>query len=119
MYIPTPVAPVWDGARQTVAVNQYGQQVPQYYAPQGSPAYQFGAPGGGYPPQTAMAMTAAPQPSVNQNHTRNLIGQNAVNACRLQDPQGKTGFWFVLQDLSVRTEGSFRYLSPSSLPLLN
>jgi hypothetical protein len=32
----------------------------------------------------------------------------AVNACRLTDTKGKTGFWFVLQDLSVRTEGTFR-----------
>ncbi|KAF7578878.1 hypothetical protein PtrM4_031180 [Pyrenophora tritici-repentis] len=33
---------------------------------------------------------------------------NAVNACRLNDLDGKAGFWFVLQDLSVRTEGTFR-----------
>lgn len=31
---------------------------------------------------------------------------NAVNACRLTDPKGKTDFWFILQDLSVRTKGS-------------
>jgi hypothetical protein len=116
MYVPAPVAPVWDPGRPGVAVNQYGQQ---YYAPQSSPAaYQFGTPnGGGYPPSAAMAMTPAPPPSVNQNHTRNLIGQNAVNACRLQDPDGKTGFWFVLQDLSVRTEGTFRCVSFLPLPI--
>jgi hypothetical protein len=43
--------------------------------------------------------------------TRNLIGSLAVNAFKLNDTEGKPGFWFVLQDLSVRTEGSFRYLS--------
>ncbi|KAF7578885.1 Velvet domain containing protein [Pyrenophora tritici-repentis] len=45
---------------------------------------------------------------MSSNHTRNLIGMNAVNACRLNDLDGKAGFWFVLQDLSVRTEGTFR-----------
>lgn len=40
--------------------------------------------------------------------TRNLIGSLSVNAFRLNDTNGKTGFWFVLQDLSVRTEGVFR-----------
>jgi len=40
--------------------------------------------------------------------TRNLIGSLAVNAFKLTDDQGKLGLWFVLQDLSVRTEGNFR-----------
>lgn len=42
--------------------------------------------------------------------TRNLIGSLSVNAFKLVDTEGKTGFWFVLQDLSVRTEGFFRYV---------
>ncbi|KAI5378000.1 hypothetical protein J4E82_003382 [Alternaria postmessia] len=56
------------------------------------------------PPQAAMI----PATPIGSNHTRNLIGMNAVNACRLNDLAGKPGFWFVLQDLSVRTEGTFR-----------
>lgn len=40
--------------------------------------------------------------------TRNLIGSLAVNAFKLTDADGKLGLWFVLQDLSVRTEGPFR-----------
>ncbi|KAK4233527.1 velvet factor-domain-containing protein [Achaetomium macrosporum] len=40
--------------------------------------------------------------------TRNLIGSLAASAFRLQDPQDKIGIWFILQDLSVRTEGCFR-----------
>jgi hypothetical protein len=40
--------------------------------------------------------------------TRNLIGSLAVNATKLVDDKGENGLWFVLQDLSVRTEGSFR-----------
>lgn len=42
--------------------------------------------------------------------TRNLIGSLVVSAFRLNDTTGKIGIWFVLQDLSVRTEGFFRYV---------
>ena len=41
--------------------------------------------------------------------TRNLIGSLCVSAFKLTDPDGVMGVWFILQDLSVRTEGSFRY----------
>jgi len=57
----------------------------------------------------AAAPYAAQQP--NSVFTRNLIGSLTVNASRLNDPNGKTGYWFVLQDLSVRTEGHFRSVS--------
>lgn len=40
--------------------------------------------------------------------TRNLIGSLAASAFRLTDPDDRIGIWFVLQDLSVRTEGHFR-----------
>ena len=38
-----------------------------------------------------------------------LIGSYSSSLYRLKDPQNKDGYWFVLQDLSVRTEGHFRY----------
>ncbi|KAI2629007.1 hypothetical protein GGS21DRAFT_526977 [Xylaria nigripes] len=41
-------------------------------------------------------------------YTRNLIGSLAASASRLTDPSDKIGIWFILQDLSVRTEGWFR-----------
>lgn len=78
-----------------------GYPYPQPGPPASYPAY---AQTYGQPPQ-APIMPPAPMSS---NHTRNLIGMNAVNACRLNDLDGKAGFWFVLQDLSVRTEGTFR-----------
>lgn len=64
----------------------------------------------GAPPYMAAASTPV---SIVPNHsqgmyTRNLIGSLAVNAAKLQDDHNKTGLWFVLQDLSVRTEGLFR-----------
>jgi len=40
--------------------------------------------------------------------TRNLIGNVVVNATKLKDHNKEEGLWFVFQDLSVRTEGSFR-----------
>ena len=40
--------------------------------------------------------------------SRNLIGSLAASAFRLVDTEDRVGIWFVLQDLSVRTEGSFR-----------
>ena len=40
--------------------------------------------------------------------TRNLIGSLCVSAFKLTDPDNSMGVWFILQDLSVRTEGSFR-----------
>ncbi|ORY12128.1 velvet factor-domain-containing protein [Clohesyomyces aquaticus] len=52
---------------------------------------------------------APPQPNpATGMFTRNLIGSLSVNAFRLSDTDNKVGFWFVLQDLSVRTEGTFR-----------
>ncbi|PQE20766.1 developmental regulator protein [Rutstroemia sp. NJR-2017a BBW] len=41
-------------------------------------------------------------------YTRNLIGSLSASAFRLTDPDDRIGIWFVLQDLSVRTEGDFR-----------
>ena len=43
--------------------------------------------------------------------TRNLIGSLCVSAFKLTDPDNQMGVWFILQDLSVRTEGSFRYVN--------
>lgn len=43
--------------------------------------------------------------------TRNLIGSLVCSAFRLTDTNDKIGIWFVMQDLSVRTEGIFRYVA--------
>ena len=43
--------------------------------------------------------------------TRNLIGSVAVSASSLTNLENKMGIWFVLQDLSVRQEGTFRYVA--------
>ena len=58
--------------------------------------------------QARMAMVGG-QPS--GMFSRNLIGSLAASAFRLSDTSDRIGIWFVLQDLSVRTDGSFRYIS--------
>ncbi|KAL9076047.1 MAG: hypothetical protein Q9157_003797 [Trypethelium eluteriae] len=105
---------------------QVYSQMPNTYrpgvqTPMSMPMTPSGMPPGGYAPQPGMPAYSQPQPqfaptmqvqpqplSAAGMFTRNLIGSLNVNAFRLTDPEGKVGFWFVLQDLSVRTEGTFR-----------
>ncbi|CAD6504921.1 BgTH12-00421 [Blumeria graminis f. sp. triticale] len=63
-------------------------------------------PGRSFPPPDSHRMPATTPPQ--GMFTRNLIGSLSANASRLTDPEDKIGIWFVLQDLSVRTEGDFR-----------
>ncbi|CAG8104276.1 unnamed protein product [Penicillium salamii] len=84
--------------QQMAYPNQYGQPVtypPQYYAGGQAPAAM--------PPAT-QPVTGGP----GGMFTRNLIGSLSASAFRLTDPDNKIGVWFILQDLSVRTEGTFR-----------
>lgn len=72
------------------------------------------APGTYYPAPLMTAngvmQTQDPRSAPMGMFTRNLIGSLAVTASKLNDTHGKQGIWFILQDLSVRTEGSFRYV---------
>jgi hypothetical protein len=86
-----------------------------YPTPQPGP----GGPDGMYPSPLATAQLPMPMPmpsaampsampTATGMFTRNLIGSLSASAFRLTDPMDKIGVWFVLQDLSVRTEGMFR-----------
>lgn len=94
----------------------YGQH--PGYAPYYTQGYN---PQTGLPYQTYYAMAPgymgqpqaiAPQPVMahvpSGMFTRNLIGSLSASAFRLTDTHNNWGIWFVLQDLSVRTEGAFR-----------
>lgn len=98
---------------------------PQSYhvSPQGQPigaAAAYGFPGQPGMPQYSMPQQMGnmlspshvppmdPRSAPQGMFTRNLIGSLAVNANPLQDTAAKLGIWFILQDLSVRTEGTFR-----------
>ena len=113
------------------------QQPPQaYYAshlhshqPSGAPPQSYYTTPGGTPitsthyyqqsamsqgpllsPQQIMPASMDPRSTPSGMFTRNLIGSLCVSAFKLSDPDGAMGIWFILQDLSVRTEGSFRYV---------
>lgn len=58
-----------------------------------------------------LSIGGAPGSSIQGMFTRNLIGNCAGSAFRLHDTKERIGIWFVMQDLSVRTEGSFRYVT--------
>ncbi|RAL63226.1 hypothetical protein DID88_004304 [Monilinia fructigena] len=94
---------------------QNGYQQPNYYYPQTSQPVtshnnQDPYPSRPYTPQD-LGMGRMPMSQTNPPQgmfTRNLIGSLSASAFRLTDPDDRIGIWFVLQDLSVRTEGDFR-----------
>lgn len=99
-----------------VSPNGTGYQPPNQYYPQADmqgltqlvsspygPPRVYDAQFGGMPQR--MSISGNPPSGM---FTRNLIGSLAASAFRLQDTQDKIGIWFILQDLSVRTEGCFR-----------
>ncbi|EEH16488.2 hypothetical protein PABG_06575 [Paracoccidioides brasiliensis Pb03] len=87
---------------------QYQQGGPDTYYQALPPTGAYYAPG--TPTQALAPQSALPHISTASTgmFTRNLIGSLSASAFRLTDPDDKIGVWFVLQDLSVRTEGSFR-----------
>ena len=109
------------GSADVATLAPYNMQPPGYM-----PAIQFFPNQGDYRPVGQLPSNAGmayPPASpgygdmtrVNNNQpqgmfTRNLIGSLAASAFRLTDNNDKIGIWFVLQDLSVRTEGHFRYV---------
>jgi hypothetical protein len=111
------MAPVYDPyGRPMPQAQGYGQSgMPQNYGYAAPPVstYQnaYGAANPYAPSHVPMAMPVAPPTSTATGmFTRNLIGSLTVNAFRLTDTEHKIGFWFILQDLSVRTEGTFRFV---------
>ncbi|KAL8955030.1 MAG: hypothetical protein Q9193_006949 [Seirophora villosa] len=59
-------------------------------------------------PNQYMPDPTASMPTPPGMFTRNLIGSLGVSAFKLTDNDNNMGIWFILQDLSVRTEGTFR-----------
>ncbi|KAL4889970.1 velvet factor-domain-containing protein [Aspergillus ambiguus] len=73
-----------------------------------APYYQNYYGGGGHMPPANMSPAQPVSAGPGGMFTRNLIGSLSASAFRLTDPDNKIGVWFILQDLSVRTEGIFR-----------
>ena len=70
-------------------------------------------------PSAMSSQSCDPRSNPTGMFTRNLIGSLCVNAFKLTDPENQLGVWFILQDLSVRTEGNFRYECISDFRILN
>ncbi|CAA7260087.1 unnamed protein product [Cyclocybe aegerita] len=87
-----------DGDQGAYAQNPYHHQPTYTQYPQPVP----GSPG----PSHAPAAPSSPLP--RHTYTRTLVGPLSANACRLLDEHRKPGIFFLFQDLSVRTEGTFR-----------
>lgn len=114
--------------RKTLITHLH-QSVSSAYPPNGSygPPQQFYPPGislpsqgaqysrngsqSGFPPDQAALRMSLVNGQPSGMFTRNLIGSLAASAFRLSDTSDRIGIWFVLQDLSVRTEGPFRYVT--------
>ncbi|PTB70108.1 hypothetical protein BBK36DRAFT_1166304 [Trichoderma citrinoviride] len=91
--------------------QQYFPQHQAYRTETGPPAGVQTSVGGfrGYmQDQNALTKMAVVGGQPQGMFTRNLIGSLAASAFRLTDTSEHLGIWFVLQDLSVRTEGPFR-----------
>ncbi|WQF78232.1 Putative velvet factor [Colletotrichum destructivum] len=78
------------------------QYYPQHANPAPVPSQADMAYGG---PRQSLSMPANQPQGM---FTRNLIGSTASSAFQLNDVADQLGTWFIMQDLSVRTEGRFR-----------
>ena len=98
---PLPPPPVPLSAGQS---GYYKSSTPTPNTPTGSYGQQLNSQG----PLLSPAMSCDPRSHPSGMFTRNLIGSLCVSAFKLTDCDNRMGVWFILQDLSVRTEGSFR-----------
>jgi hypothetical protein len=108
------------GASHAPPIDNGHYHPPAEYAPQSGYLYENSSnyqPGySGYNPASNSMhhfnqhdeYSGPPPQGGGQHFTRNLIGSLTASAFRLKDDKDQIGIWFVLQDLSVRTEGQFR-----------
>lgn len=97
-----PMNSYYGGNAQLAYPNPYTASPQASYYPQYYPS------GGHLPPANLSPATPVQPVASGGMYTRNLIGSLSASAFRLTDPDNKIGVWFILQDLSVRTEGTFR-----------
>ncbi|KAF8607538.1 hypothetical protein BDV93DRAFT_271803 [Ceratobasidium sp. AG-I] len=128
-YAPPPPHGQWGyGAHNTGYIDPalQQQQPPHGHPPPPVPApgpaygdesgYPVASAGTSYYVQTPAALHSAAaaahhDPAVSAaggQYTRTLVGPLSANASRLTDADERPGIFFLFQDLSVRTEGTFR-----------
>ncbi|KAF8559175.1 hypothetical protein OG21DRAFT_1503634 [Imleria badia] len=101
----------WNHSQQDSYAANY--DTPALY---GAPAYPQQSPQtpyypGNYPQSNTSSSSsphAGSHPLPRHVYTRTLVGPLSCNACRLLDEHQIPGIFFLFQDLSVRTEGTFR-----------
>ncbi|KAI0638392.1 velvet factor-domain-containing protein [Trametes polyzona] len=97
-YTPVQTSPTQQADSSMYASASYAQQQHQQ---QTQSQYQGSSYQEPTPPSTI-------PPLPRHTYTRTLVGPLAANACRLLDEHRKPGVFFLFQDLSIRTEGTFR-----------
>ncbi|KAL8937598.1 MAG: hypothetical protein Q9211_003602 [Gyalolechia sp. 1 TL-2023] len=107
--------PIYHQQHQIAPPPLHTHQQQAYYGnPSGTPMTPAAYYGSHMPhPQAALLAPHAIDPHASMPtpqgmFTRNLIGSLGVSAFKLTDTHNNMGIWFILQDLSVRTEGIFR-----------
>ncbi|CAE6465499.1 unnamed protein product [Rhizoctonia solani] len=129
-YPPPPPPGQWGyGSQNPAYIDPALQQPPHMQPPHGQapppptpgPAYPEEGTYPGNPPGTsyyvqtpaalhgaASAQHEASASTATGQYTRTLVGPLSANASRLVDEAHQPGIFFLFQDLSVRTEGTFR-----------
>jgi hypothetical protein len=91
------------------APNNYGMQPPNgYNIPPISSFHSSSMTSPYAQPRRGYRDDDIHSPQTTGMFTRNLIGSLTTNACLLKNEKKVPGIWFILQDLSVRTEDWFR-----------
>ncbi|KAI0089059.1 velvet factor-domain-containing protein [Irpex rosettiformis] len=90
-------------ASASYAQQQQEQQHQQQAQAQSQNQFQQGQ---SFARESTPPSTIPPLP--RHTYTRTLVGPLSANACRLLDEHRKPGIFFLFQDLSIRTEGTFR-----------
>ena len=74
------------------------------------PVYNLGSGNGDDGAHPPAYLGFPPESVVHEykQYRRNLFGNLVTSAFRLKDDKSVPGIWFILQDLSVRTEGVFK-----------
>ncbi|KAH8118738.1 velvet factor-domain-containing protein [Phellopilus nigrolimitatus] len=114
-----PPPPPLEPAPVSVLTHQPQSQLPVQGQGQGQGQVSSGSGSGsarktssvGVSADTTPSSPSTPAPALplpRHTYTRTLVGPLSANAARLNDEHRKPGVFFLFQDLSIRTEGTFR-----------
>ncbi|KAK9452686.1 velvet factor, partial [Dipodascopsis uninucleata] len=111
--------PLSSNSGTTASSSQHGGGHSSYYSSVNGGSGPSGPSGtaAGTNSTGALANSHASTPTFIAPPIKNLIGSVVATAFKLHDAQSRLGVWFILQDLSVRTEGEFK-LKASFQPVM-